>query len=58
MSVRDVEQSFVARLESRVKDHSDVHHNVYEERRGFDEGAQILPLFHKPHGHSLAGLNQ
>jgi hypothetical protein len=58
MSVRDVEQSLVARLESRVKDHADIHHDVYEERRGFDERAQILTLLHKTHGHGLAGLNQ
>src|SRR5262249_13134393 len=58
MSVRDVEQPLVARLESSVKDHADIHHDVYEERRGFDERAQILALLHKTHGHSLAGLNQ
>src|SRR6266540_4511355 len=48
----------LARLESCVKNHADIHHDVYEERRGFDERAQILALLHKTHGHSLAGLNQ
>src|SRR5882672_149103 len=58
MFMSDVEQPFVARLESGVKDHADIHHDVYEERRGFDERPQVLAFLHKSHGHRLAGLNQ
>jgi len=43
--VRDSQQVSVARLIPGVEERPDIHHNVNEQRRRFDERAQVLTFF-------------